>query len=141
MNTQVKAGLFALTISTMLTAQALAATDHAAAAAEPDATPVQVVRIGDIALPVSGLSLNRAEKIVLAASNTLRRKRVRTPTFKAVKMRKNRMPGKLAPNSRGGRTQGPAEINCDIESSEECEKIVICEPNCSTEQMQGGDCC
>ena len=46
----------------------------------------------------------------------------------------------LAPR-RGGNSNGPAVINCDIESSEECEKIVICSPNCSTDQMQGGDCC
>jgi hypothetical protein len=46
----------------------------------------------------------------------------------------------LAPR-RGSNSNAPAAINCDIESSEECQKIVICSPNCSTEQMQGGDCC
>ncbi|MFK5980087.1 MAG: hypothetical protein QM488_14495 [Rhizobiaceae bacterium] len=42
---------------------------------------------------------------------------------------------------RGGNSKAPATIDCNIESSEECQKIVICSPNCSTEQMQGGDCC
>lgn len=38
-------------------------------------------------------------------------------------------------------TAGPATIGCEAESSEECNKIVVGEPNCSTEHMQGDDIC
>lgn len=140
MNMSVKTGLFALAVSTVMATQAMAATDRTAPAADPAAAPAHLVRIGDTALPAAALAQNRAEQIVVAASSTLRRKRLRKPSIKAIKMHKPRRPGKLAPNG-GGRTNAPAEINCDIESSEECEKIVIADPNCSTEHMQGGDYC
>ena len=142
MNSRTKTGLIALAVSTLLAAPALAAHDRAAPAVDAglDEAPMHMVQIGDSALPVSPSALNQAERIVVAASNTLRRKRLRKPQIKAIRMNKSRQPGKLAPNG-GGHTNAPAEINCDIESSEECEKIVIADPNCSTEHMQGGDYC
>ena len=140
MNTRTKTGLIALAVSTFLAVPAMAAHDRTAPAAGFNDTPLHLVQIGDLDLPVSPPALSQAERIVVAGSNTLRRKRLRKPQINAIRMHKPRRPGKFAPNS-SGHTNAPAEINCDIESSEECEKIVIAEPNCSTEHMQGGDYC
>jgi hypothetical protein len=142
MNALLKTGMIAVAVSTLMTAHANAAIDSTPAMAEAEAgTPAGVLQFDVDGLPHFGFEPDATTQIIVAASSTLRKRNTRTPTFRARKKRKIRMPGKLAPNNHGGQTKGPAVINCDIESSEECEKMVICVGNCSTEQMQGDDCC
>lgn len=142
MNALLKTGMIAVAVSTLVTAHANAAVDSTPAMAKTEAgAPAGALQFDVDGLPHFGFEPGATTQIIVAASSTLRKRKARTPTFSARKKRKIRMPGKLAPNTHDGQTEGPAVIDCDIESSEECEKIVICEPNCSTEQMQGDDCC
>ena len=76
----------------------------------------------------------------LAASSSIKRRTSTTRLKRATRVSPSGRRAVFSPGSNGG-SQGPATINCDNESSEECQKIVVCTPNCSTEQMQGGDCC
>jgi len=113
---------------------------HAAASTDRQgfadrASPTVLAESFDAAAANQTDDLHAFEPVQLADARYKRGQRAKgTSTFQPSRSRAFKSGG-------SGPAKGPATINCDIESSEECEKIVVCTPNCSTEHMQGADCC